>query len=67
MTKVVPFPVRAPLVPVCSWQPDRDGRLVARWHVAHEPWFAPVALTTPRLAPARRLRRLMPRLLARAA
>lgn len=67
MTKVLQFPVRAPLAPACSWQVDGDGRLVACWHVAHEPWFAPVALLAPRLAPARRPRRLMPRLLARAA
>jgi hypothetical protein len=67
MTKVIQFPVRALAAPVCTWPVDRTGRLRASWRLADERWFAPVTMAARRPAPARRPRRLMPRLLARAA
>lgn len=72
MVKVIQF-ARAPAVArpaslAARWVLAPDGRtLVCRWETDHAPWFAPVAIRAPRPAPVARPRRLMPRLLARAA
>jgi hypothetical protein len=72
MVKVIQF-ARAPACArpvrlVARWVLAADGRtLVCRWEADARPWFAPVPSRAPRPAPAARARRLMPRLLARAA
>ncbi len=50
------------------WLPDPGGRgIVCQWAADAEPWFAPVAASARRPVAPARPRRLMPRLLARAA
>lgn len=53
---------------VARWIPAPDGRgLVCRWVADSGEWFAPVTVSARRPPAPARPRRLMPRLLARAA
>ncbi len=67
MNKVILFPVRALVAPVCVWTAGRDGRPVARWQLSNERWFAPVADREARPARPERASRRARALLKRAA